>query len=113
MNLNNYGLDALALLQAYRANPFSLPTDMSRPAQFLPPALGSFDYGAQWNAQNRPPPVVAPAAYAQPVFMPGYSGDTGGTAGDSGAVGSNGGGVDGNGNGSSAGDSGGGGGGGK
>ncbi len=49
-------VNPLGMLQAYRANPFSLQTDVGRPAQFLPPALGNFDYGAQWRAQNAPPP---------------------------------------------------------
>jgi hypothetical protein len=47
-------INPLGLYQSYKANPFSLQTDMSRPAQFLPPELSNFDYGAQWRAQNVP-----------------------------------------------------------
>ena len=56
------GLDSLSMLQAYRANPFSLATDMSRPAQFLPPALGNFDYSAQAAQQKAAADAAALAA---------------------------------------------------
>lgn len=49
--MNDYlnSLGPLGLLQAYRAQPFSLNTDMSRPAQYLPQALPTFDYATQYQ----------------------------------------------------------------
>jgi hypothetical protein len=50
--VNDYlnSLGPLGMLQAYRAQPFSLYTDMSRPAQFLPQGLPAFDYSTQYRA---------------------------------------------------------------
>jgi hypothetical protein len=63
-------INPLGLLQQYRSNPFSLQTDMSRPAQFLPPELGNIDYGAQWRAQN-PSPSMARPGMGQPGMWEG------------------------------------------
>ena len=84
------GLEPMALLQAYRSGqPLPLLTDLGRPAQFLPPALPTFDYNAQFMASR---PAPAAPAYMPTVYT-GMSGDVGGVSGDSGATGNNGGGI--------------------
>jgi hypothetical protein len=71
------GPNPLGMLQQYRSNPFSLQTDMSRPAQFLPPELGNFDYGAQWRAQNAQPGRLGMGGQPSPWEGPGNSASDG------------------------------------
>lgn len=75
------GLQPLAMLQAYRAgmpmnqlqaiNPYT-----ARPTQYLPQALPSFDYGAQYRAQNAP--AAPPVFTTQPMIAGGGGGPGGG-----------------------------------
>jgi hypothetical protein len=104
------GLQPLAMLQAYRAglplnqlqaaNPYT-----ARPTQFLPQALPTFDYAAQYRAAQPTQGAPVPAQIAA-----GYGGG-GGPGGGDGSVGSVS--SDGGQDGSSAAAGGGGGGGGK
>ncbi len=96
--MNDYlnSLGPLGMLQAYRANPFSLYTDMSRPAQFLPQGLPSFDYSTQYRQlQQQLADAGAsgkPAIYADLSSAgPGSGAAASGGVGDGGAGGGGGG----------------------
>jgi hypothetical protein len=75
-------LGSLGLLQAYRANPFSLQADMGRPAQLLPPGLGQFNYSPMFNQSQGMygGPAQAPAP-EMPAWQRALTGSLGGFSG--------------------------------